>query len=240
MSRGQMPRSVWKRVELPGEWKLERVLLRRASRYGAEYLGRWEGYSHFGDTWEPEDHVYPRRLITAFLKSMEVHPSLEWGIWLVRDALVRQCTSNKILERGAVFRRRLRIDGLAAPGLGRAVLDYFASLTKPALPVDVDGADTTLEATELDDISVSSNSSRSSSLISSTRLRRASTSLFVQSCERTQRWRARTSRRGAGRVGGLGRARTLSLRRMDQSAGPRVGRAPRAAARAPERSALRR
>ena len=108
-------------------------------------------FTHFGDTWEPVSHIWPLRKLTEFLKGFSVSVNLEYPIWLVRDAIARQCCSRKVLERVGVFRKTVRIDALAIPEVGRGVLDYYRRLVSPALPLDTSvPLDTTVEFSELD------------------------------------------------------------------------------------------
>ena len=55
---------------LDGNWQVERVLWMRSVAGGRrEALVRWKDYDHHGDTWEPEEHVFPKAKITNFLAS---------------------------------------------------------------------------------------------------------------------------------------------------------------------------
>ena len=148
-----MPRSVISRSILEGEYEIDRILGMRAAHGGREFLVRWVGYTHYGDTWEPEDHIKPRSKVVSFLSRPGVTVDLEYPVWLVRDAVARQCTAAKISDRGAVWRRRVPVPGLAIPEVGRAVLEHFRRLFSPRVPLDRDGGDTSVTFDQLDQLS---------------------------------------------------------------------------------------
>ena len=49
--RNRMPRWKYCRVQLEGEYQVDRLLATRAGRTGREFLVRWKDYDHYGDTY---------------------------------------------------------------------------------------------------------------------------------------------------------------------------------------------
>jgi len=47
------------------DFKVDRLLAARGVKRGIEYIVAWQGYGADGDTWEPEEHMKYRRLISA-------------------------------------------------------------------------------------------------------------------------------------------------------------------------------
>ena len=67
-----MPRFKWVRVVLDEEFKVDKLLEARPGRYGREFLVRWVGYNHYGDTWEPEEHIEPRSKVKNYLSLIHI------------------------------------------------------------------------------------------------------------------------------------------------------------------------
>ena len=148
-----MPPTVISRPILDGEYKVDRVLAMRQAQGGREFLVRWKGYSHYGDTWEPEEHVQPRVKVVSFLAQRGVTVDLAYPVWLVRDTIARQCTSAKISDRGAVWRRRVPIPALAIPEVGLGVINHLRRLFSPPVQLERDGGDTFVTFSGLDQLS---------------------------------------------------------------------------------------
>eukprot|EP00966_Prymnesium_polylepis_P201532 4669824-Prymnesium_polylepis.1 len=61
-----IPKRKPERAVLEEAYGLDKILWYRGPPDAREYLGAWEGFSANGDTWEPERHIYPTKLITAW------------------------------------------------------------------------------------------------------------------------------------------------------------------------------
>ena len=88
-----------------------------------EALVRWKDFGHHGDTWEPEEHVFPKAKITNFLASAHEELPLRWYIM---DAIAQQLTSRKIDERGPRHMFELPVEKLPYPVLAAKALDIFS------------------------------------------------------------------------------------------------------------------
>ena len=128
-----MPKSSLKRMEFQGTVEIDRLLAERPGLHGIEYLVRWKNYNHYGDTWEPHEHIYPPSKLTTFYSRPTIQVSLTIPVWLLRDSIARQCSQRKISERGPVFRRTVPVDGLIVPEVGKAVIDHIRRLFSPQL-----------------------------------------------------------------------------------------------------------
>ena len=128
-------------MEFQGTVEIDRLLAERPGLHGIEYLVRWKNYNHYGDTWEPHEHIYPPSKLTTFYSRPTIQVSLTIPVWLLRDSIARQCSQRKISERGPVFRRTVPVDGLIVPEVGKAVIDHIRHLFSPPLPLVTEGND---------------------------------------------------------------------------------------------------
>lgn len=141
-------------MEFQGTVEIDRLLAERPGLHGIEYLVRWKNYNHYGDTWEPHEHIYPPSKLTTFYSRPTIQVSLTIPVWLLRDSIARQCSQRKISERGPVFRRTVPVDGLIVPEVGKAVIDHIRRLFSPPLPLDRSTAGVTkLVISDLDNLS---------------------------------------------------------------------------------------
>ena len=87
---------------LDGDYEVDFVLAERRTKRGRSLLIRWKNYGHRGDTWEPQDHVEPKRKVAAFDRGVQVNVDLRFGLHVLHEAFARQLTSTKAKDRGAM------------------------------------------------------------------------------------------------------------------------------------------
>ena len=79
-----------KRKYLKENFTVDKIIARRRSRSGLEYLVAWEGYDQFGDTWELPDGL-PRHEITKFEAIRKPMPSsIELVLTAMRDKIAHK------------------------------------------------------------------------------------------------------------------------------------------------------
>ena len=111
-----------------------------------EALVRWKDFGHHGDTWEPEEHVFPKAKITNFLASAHEELPLRWYIM---DAIAQQLTSRKIDERGPRHMFELPVEKLSYPGLAAKALEVIRIQAGPGLQYGKDIPDKHKDPTSL-------------------------------------------------------------------------------------------
>ena len=82
-------------MEFQGTVEIDHLLAERPGLHGIEYLVRWKNYNHYGDTWEPHEHIYPPSKLTTFYSRPTIQVSLTIPVRLLRDSIARQCSQRK-------------------------------------------------------------------------------------------------------------------------------------------------
>jgi len=136
-----------KPVILEGQYEVEKVVWDFCD---GTYLVRWKGYTHTGDTREPEAHI-PSGKLVAYRKSLVVDGiDVQHPVYLVLESLARQLTSPKKVERDPVYQKVLEIEGLTNQQLAMATLKYLSKLL--GIKLTKEGNTTALLAADLDKI----------------------------------------------------------------------------------------
>ena len=142
-----------KRKNLEGDFKVDYVRGEYREAGGRQLLVRWRDYNFLGDTWEPEENVYPVSKVQKFDAGIPVTIDLRWALTAVRRAIKDRMTSRKIKERGAFHRWPVRVPGCDHPAIGRALLEHIQSTCRVRVPI-LPGrpGEVTIEIYDLDDI----------------------------------------------------------------------------------------
>ena len=128
-----MPKRKPERAVLEEAYDIEKLLWYRGPAGAREYLACWKGFSAVGDTWEPERHIHPTKLITAW---NTIPLTVRQAVWLLREAIARQLTSRQIAERTARFEFIFTVEELRIAGVGHAVLQHLAAIAGVQVTVD--------------------------------------------------------------------------------------------------------
>ena len=128
-----MPKRKPERAVLEEAYDIEKLLWYPGPAGAREYLACWKGFSAVGDTWEPERHIHPTKLITPW---NAIPLTVRQAVWLLREAIARQLTSRQIAERTARFEFIFTVEELRTAGVGHAVLQHLAAIAGVQVTVD--------------------------------------------------------------------------------------------------------
>ena len=119
---------------------VDKIIARRRSRGGLEYLVAWEGYDEFGDTWEDPGGLPPSEIAKFEAIRKPMPSSIELVLTTMRDKIAR-----KLLPKsGPLFGINIELEIAQLPEYAAAVLEIFANpprgpkyeLSHPKHPTD--------------------------------------------------------------------------------------------------------
>ena len=116
---------------LEGNWEVERVV---HDFHDGTVMVRWIDYNHLQDTREPTQHVYPKRKLGDFHRSLIIDQiDVEQLLNIFRTDIARQLASRKIAERTPVYKKKVLIEEFRLTQLSLPLLRYLSRLVGVAL-----------------------------------------------------------------------------------------------------------